>query len=51
MPKTRSGKILRGTVRSLADGQPYQMPGTIEDPGVLEKIRAVRHESGARPST
>ncbi|MDH3428684.1 MAG: propionyl-CoA synthetase [Gammaproteobacteria bacterium] len=38
LPKTRSGKILRSTMRSIADGQPWQMPATIDDPVVLEEI-------------
>jgi len=35
LPKTRSGKILRGTMRKIADGEPYPMPATIDDPAVL----------------
>jgi propionyl-CoA synthetase len=38
LPKTRSGKILRGTLRSIADGEPWKMPATIEDPVVLDEI-------------
>jgi propionyl-CoA synthetase len=38
LPKTRSGKILRGTMRKIADQQEYTMPATIEDPTVLEEI-------------
>jgi len=38
LPKTRSGKILRGTMRKIAEQQDYKMPATIEDPGVLEEI-------------
>jgi propionyl-CoA synthetase len=38
LPKTRSGKILRGTMRKIADGQAYKTPATIEDPAVLEEI-------------
>ncbi len=38
LPKTRSGKILRGTMRSIADGKDYKTPATIEDPVVLEEI-------------
>ncbi len=38
LPKTRSGKILRQTMRSIADGKPYKVPSTIEDPVVLEEI-------------
>ncbi len=40
LPKTRSGKILRGTMRSIADGQNWTMPATIEDPAVLDEIAA-----------
>ena len=39
LPKTRSGKILRGTVRSMADGTPYKTPATIDDPVILDEIR------------
>ena len=39
LPKTRSGKILRGTVRSMADGTPYKPPATIDDPAILDEIR------------
>jgi propionyl-CoA synthetase len=38
LPKTRSGKILRGTIRKIADGKQYKMPATIEDPAVLDEI-------------
>jgi propionyl-CoA synthetase len=38
LPKTRSGKILRGTMRKIADGQSYSTPATIEDPAVLQEI-------------
>ena len=38
LPKTRSGKILRGTVRSMADGTPYKTPATIDDPVILDEI-------------
>ena len=39
LPKTRSGKILRGTIRSLADGKPATVPPTIEDSAALDEIR------------
>jgi len=39
LPKTRSGKILRGTVRKIADNEPYKMPATIDDPAILEEIK------------
>jgi propionyl-CoA synthetase len=38
LPKTRSGKILRGTMRKIADGQEYQVPPTIDDPAILGEI-------------
>ncbi len=41
LPKTRSGKVLRATMRAMADGRPYDIPATIEDPAVLEEIRGV----------
>jgi len=43
LPKTRSGKILRGTVKRIADGVAYTMPATIDDPAVLgEMAEALR---------
>ena len=39
LPKTRSGKILRGTVRKIADSKEYKMPATIDDPAILEEIK------------
>jgi propionyl-CoA synthetase len=38
LPKTRSGKILRGTIKKIADGDQWAMPATIEDPKVLDEI-------------
>ena len=38
LPKTRSGKILRGTMRKIADGQEYRVPSTIDDPAILGEI-------------
>ncbi|MCL7487272.1 MAG: propionyl-CoA synthetase [Desulfobulbaceae bacterium] len=38
LPKTRSGKILRGTMRSIAAGKEYRMPSTIDDPTILDEI-------------
>jgi propionyl-CoA synthetase len=38
LPKTRSGKILRGTMRSIADGESWKMPATIDDPAILDEI-------------
>ena len=39
LPKTRSGKILRGTMRKIANSQEYTMPATIDDPAILDEIR------------
>jgi len=38
LPKTRSGKILRKTIRQIVDGEPYVIPATIEDPSVLDSL-------------
>lgn len=38
LPKTRSGKILRGTMQKIADAQDYRMPATIDDPAILGEI-------------
>jgi propionyl-CoA synthetase len=38
LPKTRSGKILRGTMRQIADGETWKTPATIEDPAALDEI-------------
>jgi propionyl-CoA synthetase len=46
LPKTRSGKILRGTMRKIADGEVYPMPATIDDPGVLEEVSNALAEAG-----
>lgn len=40
LPKTRSGKVLRATMRAIADHKPYAMPATIDDPRTLEEIDA-----------
>jgi propionyl-CoA synthetase len=40
LPKTRSGKILRGTMRAIADGREYKVPSTIDDPVILDEIAA-----------
>jgi propionyl-CoA synthetase len=40
LPKTRSGKILRGTIKKIADGVAYQVPPTIDDPLILDEITA-----------
>ncbi len=38
LPKTRSGKILRGTIRKIANGEDWKMPATIDDPAILDEI-------------
>jgi propionyl-CoA synthetase len=40
LPKTRSGKILRGTMKKIADGNEYRVPATIDDPLILDEIAA-----------
>ncbi len=45
LPKTRSGKILRKTMRQIADGDDPAMPSTIEDPGVLDAMRQTLRRS------
>nr|HPO46020.1 propionyl-CoA synthetase [Spirochaetota bacterium] len=39
LPKTRSGKILRGTMRKIADDETYSVPSTIDDPVILNEIK------------
>ena len=46
LPKTRSGKILRGTMRQIADGEEWKMPATIDDPAILDEIAGVMSERG-----
>jgi propionyl-CoA synthetase len=46
LPKTRSGKILRGTMKRIADGQEYTMPATIDDPAILDEITLALEEVG-----
>jgi len=46
LPKTRSGKILRGTMRRMADGQEVRVPPTIDDPAILDEIRGVLGKLG-----
>ncbi|WP_020175143.1 propionyl-CoA synthetase [Methyloferula stellata] len=46
LPKTRSGKILRGTMKKIADHNPWNMPATIEDPTVLDEIAAALQMRG-----
>lgn len=46
LPKTRSGKILRGTMRKIADGEEYLAPSTIDDPVILDEIAAAMKTMG-----
>jgi propionyl-CoA synthetase len=52
LPKTRSGKVLRGTMKKIADGTPYKVPATIDDPVILEEIASALEALGypKRPS-
>ncbi len=46
LPKTRSGKVLRGTMSALADGESPRVPATIDDPAILDEIRQTLEELG-----
>ncbi|MBV8242130.1 MAG: propionyl-CoA synthetase, partial [Hyphomicrobiales bacterium] len=46
LPKTRSGKILRGTMKKIADGKAWTMPATIDDPLILDEIGAALKGKG-----
>lgn len=46
LPKTRSGKILRGTISKIADDEPWNMPATIDDPEILNEITESLHSIG-----
>ena len=46
LPKTRSGKILRGTMQKIADGESYRMPATIDDPAILSEIGGRLNDAG-----
>ena len=46
LPKTRSGKILRGTMRAIADGRDWKLPATIEDPSILDELTEVMAARG-----
>ncbi len=46
LPKTRSGKILRGTMKKIADGVAWKMPATIDDPAILDEITAALQTLG-----
>lgn len=46
LPKTRSGKVLRGTMKKIADGNEYKMPATIDDPAILDSITTSLQDLG-----
>ncbi|MBY8974548.1 propionyl-CoA synthetase [Rhodobacteraceae bacterium NNCM2] len=46
LPKTRSGKILRGTMSAIADGRDYKMPATIDDPAILDEVSSALKDLG-----
>jgi propionyl-CoA synthetase len=46
LPKTRSGKILRGTMKRIADGTEYSVPATIDDPAILDEIAGALQRVG-----
>ena len=46
LPKTRSGKNMRSTMRRIADGDDYPLPATIDDPAVLDEINAALANAG-----
>jgi propionyl-CoA synthetase len=46
LPKTRSGKILRGTMKKIADGDAWTMPATIDDPAIMDEIMAALEHKG-----
>ncbi len=48
LPKTRSGKILRGTMKKIADGEAWTMPATIDDPAILDEIGGALRDKGIR---
>ncbi|MBK6307780.1 MAG: propionyl-CoA synthetase [Gemmatimonadetes bacterium] len=46
LPKTRSGKVLRGTMRKIADGEAFAVPPTIDDPATLDEVRVALQSLG-----
>ena len=46
LPKTRSGKILRASMRKIADGEEWKMPATIDDPAIMAEISVVLESLG-----
>ncbi|MGC2715687.1 MAG: propionyl-CoA synthetase, partial [Pseudolabrys sp.] len=51
LPKTRSGKVLRGTMKKIADGEPWTMPATIDDPAILDEIGSALKAKGVGVQT
>ena len=49
LPKTRSGKVLRGTMRKIANGESWRTPATIDDPAILEEIETALSGMGFPP--
>jgi propionyl-CoA synthetase len=49
LPKTRSGKIVRGTIKKIAEGTEYIIPPTIDDPATLDEISASLKTLGYAP--
>ena len=46
LPKTRSGKVLRGTMKKIADSEAYSVPATIDDPVILDEIKTALQGRG-----
>lgn len=46
LPKTRSGKVMRATISAIAESRPFKVPATIENPAVLQDIRAALKDLG-----
>ncbi len=46
LPKTRSGKMLRNTIKCIADNTPYRMPATIDDPDTLTQMKVAMAKLG-----
>ena len=51
LPKTRSGKILRGTISKIADSEAWKMPATIDDPAILDEIETALKQLGYATGT
>lgn len=48
LPKTRSGKILRATMRAIANGEPFKIPPTIEDPAAVDEVTTIIRQVEAK---